>query len=159
MLSNINFYEVSNQKIKTLATPFLSSLDEFSLSLVSVSVQLSAGTNSTATTIGQQLYQKKAQLNFLNETYNDLLSVYEPFTNSQYTDLGSNKALRDYIVLSNTLNTTDWKAGLDALVPLFTSNDTTPVLNTTALESYLWTYFQLFYNSSFVLQSSQLQYQ
>jgi len=155
----MNFYQITNQMIQTAAASSLSSLDEFNLTLVSISTELLTVVDSTATTIGQQLYQKKAQLNFLNQTYNDLISINSTFTNAQYTNLGNNKALRDYSVLNNTLNMTYWQSGLYALTGIFNSTDTVPVTNITALETYLWTYFQLFYNTSFVLQADQLQYQ
>lgn len=162
----MSFYDVTNQKIKSTAVPLLSALDEFALTLVSINAQLATITNSSANTIGLQIYQKKAQLNFLNQTYDDLQQTVandNGFTTKNYGTLGANKAIRDYTIMNNTVYTTNWTAGLSSINETFSYNDTsTPVqllVNTTAVELYLWTYFQLFYNSSFVMQASQLEYQ
>jgi hypothetical protein len=90
VIAGLSFYEVTNQKIKSLATSALASLDEFNLTIVSINTQLPNGniTSSSSTgTIGVQLYQKKALLNFLNKTYFGVNSTNTTAITTTYSTL------------------------------------------------------------------------
>ena len=83
-MSTLGFYELTSQAIRSLSSSSLSSFDEFSVTIVSVRVELPSQFLSNVNgTLGWNVFQKQAQLMLLNQSLYELLTFGDTATISQ----------------------------------------------------------------------------